>query len=275
MIFLNVDLSAVLSLRNNLEPKVREAFREAARDLAAQSHAHLVEEAQANLHSSREKYIKGLSLKQVDRDTWVVTLDKSAMFIEEGMMEHEMIDDLLKSKKAKTAKDGSRYVMVPFQHNKGPTSQTPAAKDLTDTIRAELKRRQIPYGKLEMNANGQPKTGLLHSFDIMRMPIKAHVGPGQGHGQIGDVRQGMTGIPFLQNIRIYQQNIKDPHTGKMSVKRSVMTFRMASSKHKGTGRWVHPGLEARKFFDQTADWALQTWASKIVPDIMKKLDQGL
>lgn len=274
MIYLTVDLSAILDLRSELEPAARKILREAARDLASQSHAHILENVQDQLHSSRDKYVQALHFKQEDDDTWVVSLDRSAMFIEEGMFEHEMIDDMLKSPKAKTAKDGSRYLVVPFQHNKGPTSQTPAATDLTNTIKAELKRRQIPYGKLETDANGQPKTGLLHSFDIMKAPVKTHQGPGQGHGQIGSVRQGITGIPFLQNIRIYQRNVQDQKTSRSRVVRSVMTFRIVSSKHKGTGRWVHPGLIAKHFFDEAAEWALDQWERKIVPDALRRLSDS-
>src|SRR6185369_6175367 len=112
--------------------------------------------------------------------------------------------------------------------------QTHAAKDLTDTIKAEMRRRKIPYGNLEKGADGQPKTGLLHSFDIMKAPNKTGEGPGQGKGPVGKVRQGPTGIPFLQNIRVYQKSVTDKKTGKSSVSKSIMTFRTVSSKQKGT-----------------------------------------
>lgn len=275
MIFLNVDLGAIIGLRQNIEPKVKKALEEAARDLATQAHAHILEEVQEKLHSTREKYIGALKLDEVAPGIWTITLDKSAMWIEEGMQEHEMLDNLLASPKAKTAKDGSKYLAVPFKHSKGPTQQTPAAKTLTDTIKAEMKRRQIPYGKLETDAAGKPKLGLLHKFDILKQPVKTAEGPGQGKGPVGAVRQGPTGIPFLQSVRVYQRQVKDETTGKMRVSRDVMTFRVASSKHKGTGRWVHPGLQAKKFFEEASDWALQNWEQKIVPDILSRVASTL
>ena len=253
MISLNIDLSAVTDLNNSLRPKINAALKNAAQSLSAQAHAHLLELVQAKLNSTRETYVDAIGFSQVNDSTWVINLDKSAMWIEEGLPEHEMLDNLLKSPKAKMAKDGSRYIVVPFKHNKGPTQQTKAAGDLTATIKQELKKRQIPYGKIERDEKGQAKLGLLHKFDIMKDPVKSHDGPGQGHGPIGQVRQGMTQIPFLQSVRIYQRNIKG------SVKRDIMTFRVASSKHKGTGKWVHPGLKPRKFMDETAEWALKTW----------------
>ena len=164
----------------------------------------------------------------------------------------------------------SRYLVVPFQHNKGPTQQTQAQRDLTNTVKAEMKRRKIPYGGLEKDSSGQPKIGKLHSFDILHAPTKTQDGPGQGHGQIGAVRQGPTGIAFLQGIRVYQKRIKD-EKGNSSVQKQVMTFRVASSKHKGTGRWVHPGLQAKRFFEEAEKWALEVWETKIVPEILANL----
>jgi hypothetical protein len=250
------------------DKSVHKAMSDAARDLTAQTHAHILEEVQAKLHSTREKYINALSFKQVDADTWVIELGKDAMFIEEGIKPNmDMLDGLLKSPKAKTAKDGSRYIVVPFEHKKGATQQTPAQNTLTNTIKSEMKKRKIPYGKLEMGADGKPKTGLLHSFDIMKQPVKTAPGAGSGHGPIGAVKQGATGIPHLQGVRVYQSNVKDAK-GKESVKKSIMTFRIASSKMKGQGRWVHPGLEAKKFLDEAADWALKEFETRIRDQIL-------
>ena len=254
MIMLNLNLGPLLELSDQLKAKLNKTLENAAQSLAMQAHAHLLQEVQGKLHSTREKYLDALSFSQVNSSTWVISLDQKAMFIEEGLDEHEMIDAMLKSPKAKMARDGSRYLVVPFQHNKGPTSQTPAQQDLTATVKKELEARQIPYGKIERDGHGKAKTGLLHSFDITKEPVKTHEGPGQGHGPVGAVRQGNTGIPFLQAVRVYQKEMKDG-----SIKKSIMTFRVVSSKQRGSGKWVHPGLEPRALMDETADWALKTW----------------
>lgn len=274
MIGLNLDLSGILDLAKELKPKFDKAAAEAARDLALQVHGHILEEVKAKLHSTREKYEKALKVEPVGDDTWVISLDKSAVWIEDGMEEHEMIDDLLKSNKTKTAKDGSRYLAVPFQHNKGPTQQTQAQNDLTSTLREELKKRNIPYGKIETGADGSPRLGRLHSFDIMGAPLKTQNGPGMGKGPVGQVRQGPTGIPFLQNVQVYQHQIQDQQ-GKTKTVRQIMTFRTVSSKHKGSGRWVHPGLEAKHFFEEAERWAMDQWEQKIVPGIVMKLSRSL
>lgn len=273
MIFFNLDLGPLLSLSRELKPTVEQAMKDAARDLAVQAHAHIVEEVQQKLHSTRQKYLNALSYTQVDEDTWVISLDKEALFIEDGLPPNkDMLDGLLKSPKAKTAKDGSRYLIVPFEHKKGKTEQTQAMSTLTDTIKTEMKRKRIPFGKIETDSKGQPKTGLLHSFDILKNPVKSGQGPGQGHGPTGSVRQGPTGIPFLQGVRVYQNKVKGKD-GKESIKKSIMTFRVASSKHKGQGRWIHPGLEAKHFFDEAAKWALKEFEEKIRDQILISVSQ--
>jgi hypothetical protein len=273
MISLNVDLTAILDLQRELEPKVQKAFLEAAQGLALQSHAHILEEAQSKLHSTRDKYVSALNFKQVSKDVWVISLDASAMWIEEGKPEGSMLDDLLASPKAKTAKDGSKFIVVPFQHNKGPSRQTQAQNDLTATIKQELRNRKIPYGKLETDETGQPKLGKLHTFDIWA-PVKTAEGPGQGKGPIGPVKQGPTGIPFLNRVNVYQREIKNA-AGKSSVRKDIMTFRVASSKHRAENRWFHPGTPARNLFESTADWAIKEWETKIVPDLLRRLDVSL
>lgn len=288
MFHVNLDISALLKLDEELEPAMKAAAAKAAQDLTAQTHAHIVEQVQAKLRSTREKYLDNLAFHQVNETTWVVDLAPGAMFIEEGLPPNfDMIDALLddsprpgnKSRsdngvakgKTKTAKDGSRYRVIPFEHNKAPTRQTPAQTDLTNTIKSEMKKLGAPYGKLEKDLSGQPKLGLVRKFDIMSKPTKSLDGPGQGKGPIGQVRQGPTGIPFLQGVRVYQRNVTDKKSGKASTKKFIMTFRIVSSKHKGQGRWVHPGLEGKKFFDEAFEWALKQWEEKIAPELAEDL----
>jgi hypothetical protein len=273
MFFINLDISPLLNVGTKVDDASKAAMKSAGQRLTAMVRAHVAEEANKKLHTRREMFLEGLSHFQLDDNTWVVNLDAKVRWIDDGMPQHSMIDDLLKSKKAKTAKDGSKYVVVPFQHKKGPTQMTPAQKTLLDTIKKELKSRKIPYGKTETDSSGKPKIGLLHKFDIKSQPIKQSHGPGQGKGPIGSVMQGPTGIPLLQGIRIYQRQVKNKD-GSHSVKRDIMTFRVASSKHKGQGRWDHPGNEAMKMMDEAYHWAKQTWEKDVVPQLILELNKN-
>jgi hypothetical protein len=281
VIALNLDISSLLTMEKNLVPVVTEAVQRAATRLTQMTKEHIVEEASKKLHTRRQMFIEHLTVFPLDQggdqNTWVINLDKKYRWIDDGMKQHEMIDDLLKSKKTKTSKDGSRYLTIPFDHSpgKGKTGTTPAGKTLIDTVRKELKSRGIAFGQIEKGPDGKPLLGTLHNIDITKEPKKTGNGPGQGHGPIGQVRQGMTGIPFLQGIQISQKMVKDPKTGKEGVKRSIMTFRTVSSKMKGSGRWVHPGLEANHMMEEGARWASDQWQRIVGPEvaaaIVKKL----
>lgn len=274
MFFVNLDISSLIEVANgSFDDAVKEQMKKAGEQLTAMTRAHIVEEANKKLHTRREMFIEGLSHFKLNDDTWVVNLDAKVRWIDDGLSAHNMLDDLLKSPKAKTSKDGSKYIVVPFQHKKGPTQQTPAQKNLLDTIKAELKSRGINYGKLEQGGDGKPKLGLLHSFDINTKPTKTHNGPGQGKGPIGSVVQGPTGIPLLQGIRIYQREVKNKDGGT-SVRRDIMTFRVASSKHKGQGRWDHPGLPPAKLMDEAYEWAKRTWEREIVPQLTMAISKN-
>jgi hypothetical protein len=274
MFFLNLDVKDLLNLGTELSAASKKALNDAGKRLTAMTRAHIVEQANKRLHSRREMYIDALTHFQVDENTWIISLDARARWIEDGMKPHSMLDDLLRSKKAKTAKDGSKYMVVPFQHNKGPTQMTPAQKTLLATIKKELTTRKIPYGKTETNADGSAKTGLLHAFDIKTAPLKSANSPGQGKGPVGQVMQGPTGIPLLKGVRIFQRETENKD-GSKSVRRDIMTFRVASSKHKDQGRWEHPGLEGVKLMDEAYDWAKTTWEKDIIPQLREQLSNGL
>jgi hypothetical protein len=279
VIHLNLDISELVSLEKNLVPVISQAMSLAAAKLTQMTKEHVVEQAGVKLHTRRQMFVEHLTVFPLDKEdnVWVLNLDKKYRWIDDGMDEHEMIDDLLKSPKAKTSKDGSRYLSVPFDHSpgKGKTGTTPAQKTLVDTIRKELKTRGIPFGKIERGPDGKPLLGNLHNVDITKEPVKTGQGPGQGKGPVGEVRQGPTGIPFLQGIRVSQTSVKDRNTGKESVKRSIMTFRTVSSKHKGTGRWVHPGLEAKNMLEEGALWAAEQWKRLIGPETAKAVRNKL
>lgn len=274
MFVMHLDLSPLLSVGMHLDEEAKKAMKQAGHRLTVMTKAHIQEEAAKKLHTRRQMFLDGLSHFQLNDDTFVVNLDAKVRWIDDGMPPHNMIDDLLKSKSAKRAKDGSKYVVVPFKHNKGPTQLTPAQKTLRDTVERELKKANIPYGKLEKGSDGRNKLGLLHKVDINHAPIKTANVPGQGKGPIGKVMQGPTGIPLLQGLRVYQHETKNPD-GSFSDKRMIMTFRVASSKHKGQGRWDHPGTEAVKLMDEAYDWARRTWDSEIVPQVTMQLTQSL
>lgn len=276
MLKIEVDVSAITELQGKIAEQFVPALQAGIAKLSAQTHAHIMEKVNNSLHSSRQKYVDALKYNQINENTYMIVLEREAWWIEDGIKEGtEMIDYLLRqanpnSKPPKKAKDGSTYRVIPFQHKRGPTSSTPTQQELTGVIRKELQKRGIPYGNLEMGPDGKPKIGKLHSFDIKDKPKKTGEGVGQGWGKIGETKVGATGIPFLQGVNVYQTKVKGKD-GSESVQRQIMTFRVVSSKMKGTGRWVHPGTPPRNFLNEAYEWALKEWSTAILPDILRTL----
>lgn len=189
-----------------------------------------------------------------------------------------MLDALLASPKAQRAADGSAYLVVPFEHSgKGPASSTPAQTDLVNKLKSEFKKRKIPWAKVERDDQGRPKVGRLHKFSVTDGPLKTHHGPGQGWGPVGDVRQGPNerqkagggpgggGTPFLAGVAVYQHA-----DAAGNVKRSVMTFRIASSKHRDQNRWVYPGIEGASILADVERWA-EEQVERMTPDLIEKV----
>jgi len=272
---INVNSGEAAKLEREIQAQAELIMQQTAAAVAAQAYGKAVELAQGMLHSSRDMYLENLELKQVDEHTWVVRLHPEAMWIEEGMDRHEMIDSLLYGKNGKqpyVSKDGlSQYKIIPIKLNKAPTRSTMAARELQQVLKKEFAARKIPYGRIEKDANGQPIEGRLHKLDIMDNPLKTHEGVGQGHGPIGQVRQGMGGIPFLKGVNVIQKQLRGPTGAMLRGSKDVVVFRIVSSKQKGTGRWVHPGVEPKKIIDKTFDWANTEWNNIIKPQMLEEL----
>lgn len=245
------------------------------------------------IHPLKIKKIKGGKYSCFSR-RWDITVEEGESFVCQGIVihnsPHNMVQKLLASKAAKTSKDGSKYLSVPFKHNKGPTQQTPQQQLLLSTIKQALKENKISFSKPELDVQGNVKTGLVRTLDITSGPLKTSHSPGQGKGKIGLVRQGfsqdgVSGTPFLKNLQIYQRQIQTT-TGKTKTTKDFMTFRTVSSKHAlpevgkggqlklmatGDARWDHPGLEPTNLMQDGMDWAISQLTKNIVPQILDKI----
>jgi hypothetical protein len=263
--FLHLDLEGFVAQQNRTLEIANEMLSRAMEDLAAMSYSKVVELAQAQLHTTRQEYLNNLSYEQAGPTLWTVTLKSKAMWIEEGMPRHEMIDDLLKN--AKVSKKGTLYKVIPFPI-KGASQTAAAAMPIRMAAMGALRRAKINMRDIEREVDGRPKIGTLHKLDVMGSPIKTAEGIYQGHGPVGNVRQGATGIPFLQNMRVMQRMIGGANG---NIQRTAMTFRVVSSLHKGSGRWMHPGVKAKKLMDQAFAWAENEWESAIKPEILSAL----
>jgi hypothetical protein len=282
---LHLDLSEVVKIHKDLVEQVKQRLGVAAKHLSMQTHAHVKEQAAIKLKTRLEMYNENLDFEQIDTNTWAIIVREKGRWIEDGMEPHSMLDDLLKSPKAKRAKDGSKYLVVPFKQNKGPTKQTVQQKEMLGALKQELKKQKIPYGKIERNPDGSPKTGLIHKMDLNKpdqnRAASGHAGPpGRPFGTDapGAGQEGPTGRPYLWGVRIYQKLKKNPDgstktdkKGKQMATREIFTFRVASSKQANSNKWFHPGLAPVNLLDQAYDWAKDQWDNHIAPEIIRDL----
>jgi hypothetical protein len=246
---IQINVDAIAESLNLIKEEIQQAVDAGVQKLASATHAHVIELAQERLHTTRDKYLEALSFEEIVPGVYVVSLDlDKAGWIEEGKPSGSMLDDLLRYD-AKTSKDGNRYKVIPFEHSKAPSQMNDKAKKYVSTIKAELKKRGLPYKKLEYGPDGSPRIGKLHQFNIKSTYPSARAK-----------------TPALYGLTIYQH--KDERTGK--VRRDIMTFRIASDKHRAEGLWFHPGIEPRKFLDKAAEWAVKTFENEILPTILEQ-----
>jgi hypothetical protein len=246
-----IDIEALASQFKEEAEKVQEALYEGVKALSAMTYARVVELANEKLHSTRQDYINALDYKEISKGVWIVSLSEKMLWLEEGKDPGSMIDDLLK-KNPKIAKDGTKYKVVPFEHSKAPDRMSKHHQSLVNDLRKELKSRNIPFKKIEKNPDGSPRIGKLHTLNIPSPLPTPRASYETFHG-----------------LTIYQHR-----TPSGSIRRDIMTFRVASEKHKQQGKWYYPGLEAYKLMDKAFEASVQEFETSILPSILAKYEKS-
>ena len=256
-----VNADALAAMFKQFSTEVKQDIVNGMGQLASATYAKIKEMAQNEIKdgSMRKTYVDAVKYEELNPGVWVVSLDEDASWIEDGIPKNtDMKPALLKN--AKTAANGNRWRAIPFRYDQGPTRNTPATNNLINDIKLNIRQQMVkdsfdkqgkPYNKvpfkgIEYGADGKPKQGKLHTFDFGG-PI-----PGKGN------------TPALKGLSIYQ-SVKN---GK--ARRDILTFRTVSSGPGSQGKWIHPGMDGKKFFDKAYEWAMQEWDKTILPEIVKK-----
>lgn len=243
---IKIDTASIAAQFKEMAMEVQQDLQKGVADLAAITHAKVAEMAGDQLHSSRQTFMDSLGFEEISPGLWVVSIDEEGLWVEEGIEpNHDMKPDLLKGA-TKVSKEGYKYRSIHFDHGTAPSQMNGYAQNLVAKIRSDLKKKGIPFKKIETNPNGSPRVGKLHSFP-------------------NGIDGNKNGNPDLKGVSIYQTVTK---TG--NVRRDILTFRTVSGGPKSAGKWMHPGFTAKKFLDQAADWATKEWEDKILPEILSK-----
>jgi len=141
-----------------------------------------------------------------------------------------MLENFLASPKAKTAKDGGKYLVIPFKHNKKASDRSAAESKLAGYVQSELKKMGLD--KTITDSKGKPILGRAATLNL------------DGENS----PKSKQGNPILSGLTIYQRPMKTKAGTKIA--RDIMTFRVASSKQLGKGLWDYPEKQGAKIFDE-------------------------
>lgn len=247
---IKIDIAAIASQFKQLATEVKQDLEKGVERLAAATNAHVRMEAEENLSGPTYlKFNKSIGFDNVSPGIWVVSIDEKGMWVEEGLHPNfDMKPGLLKNAKD-VSERGYKYRSVPFDMGKSKSTSTGYEFNLRQRVKSELAKNKIPFKKIEKDANGKPKEGLLHKLNF------------------GGEIPGKGNTPVLQGLSIYQTVTK---TG--NVRRDIMTFRTVSGDPQSgsANKWMHPGYDAKKFLDHAQEWAEKEWENTILPEILSR-----
>jgi len=234
MISLRSKLENVGYDMNTMEAGTMLLFRKAVGGLAKAAQSEWVRLAQDRLKTSREIYVNGLrqaesfEIRKVDGEpVYDVTLvGDMPNNLEFGMPAFDMKTvrpGWLGGAKAKTSKDGHKYIAIPFRHSTSSDARLGySGKAAKMDLKKELKRTVKEYGldRMIRTASGQVVAG-----PTTRVPSKEY-----------DVHKYLRGLTRIQTPTAGMT--KD---GKQKGSSQLMTWRIMSEKS-DPGSWLHPGL---------------------------------
>lgn len=240
-----------------------------------------------------DQAVKNVRWNKVTDGIWVVSLDEKVQWLEEGREETFMGEWLLKpgAKGVKRAKDGSLYRVIPMKHTEGK-ADVQDKPGMVELIKQQAKQQKVSLTKIERNANGEPKLGILHKLDIRSRTPQSQVpdlfskprtpeDAAKLNKKLADLGQtGLKphgGIFHLEGAVISQRlkknkkgEVMKDKKGRSKAIKETVTFRVISSKHEHENRWMYPKVEAFNSLQKTKEWADKQWLT-----VLQKLEEGL
>lgn len=280
---------------------IEKNVKQAVRLISIQAHDYIIQKASTELDGTkREMYLglgkfgtkasgksdsepgvnteaKNVRWNKLSDGVWVVTLDESASWLEEGRPVTDMATPewLLKPGKVKVAKDGSTYRAIPMTKMKGnkPTFSTGLlgegpGGDVLSAVKSAARKQNVSLSKIEM-ADGQPKLGVLHKLNV-KEPFTRLDHPSWFSKPRNSEEAAATGLKTHQGIfHLQGAVVMQRKNAKGQVKKETVVFRTVSSKHKGY-RWQAPAQAPLGFFKAAYEFANKQWEEAI-----RKIDEQL
>jgi hypothetical protein len=282
---IHVNIAEAASKLNQTTDLIGTQITQAVGQVAAGTHAFILQKAKAELTGYKKfAYLgyKDENVRWVDlgNGMWVVEVDEKARWLEEGR-DRVFMEWLLKN--AKTAKDGSKYKVIPMPQDKGPLPLKKGA-DLSkvgspwtqkDSPLATVTKRLLAANNVSLGSEAiqrgpdkKPLTGIVQHINLGREEVNADVRT-QDNGNRRDYfsmprsadmagKIGLKpheGIFMLKGMVITQTANEETAQSPHGVRREAITYRVISSKHQQEGRWFYPKVEAFNAVPEAAEWA--------------------
>lgn len=276
-----VNLEQIAKDMNTTVDSIYERVRGEAEKLSISTHAFIVRKAQNDLDGFLLKTYLGKNNEnvrwvKVNDNMYVVEVDESVGWIEEGRAPTSMATEswLLKPGKAKRAKDGSLYRVIPMTQARFAGGGFDNPKTAYETmIKGALRENNINLKKIERDEFGNPKMGILHKVNI-EAPFSQEQTPGmyskprtaEDAAKSGLKQHG--GIFHLSGLAVLQRK-----GAKGGTVREAVTFRVVSSKHQAEGRWVYPQVKEFGGIKAANEYAKEQW-DKIVEQLNREFNSA-
>jgi hypothetical protein len=234
---------------------IRQGFDRAVAEIPDLTEQHIHLKAKQKLHSTLETYIQGVQVSMTDY-VLVIEMDKDnwlANAIETGVDSWSLKQTHLNSPKAKTSKEGFRYLRIPMGKQAGaaggPSEQS---QRIQQKINEVMRRPKVGLSKYQTMVNGQLQRGIYPSGAVVETQAIMTDDP--------DI-SGLYRTRAFANAENFYQKQK---TKKGMPTWQLVMFRTISDKP-GTSPWIHPGLTGVKIFKET-----EMWLSTVVGDLVSE-----
>lgn len=226
--------------------------------VAASARAYWIKLAQDELRSSARAYVDAIQPIEEEGPT-VRTITLAASWlpaaVESGVDEFDLRDTLLTSPRAKTGRNGSRYMAIPFRHGT-PGTLGHVGRPMGSSYGPPGMASRALFG--ELAADHALEFGEAVYAEAKKLRGKQRL----GHGTAGAPKLAPHhSTDIYAGMQRRSTMITNERTGKASPHTQYMTFRTISSK-KPTG-WIHPGIEPRNFVERVADRVRESFAEVV------------
>lgn len=199
-------------------------------------------QAKNNLHSTRNEYIRNLNIQHISATRKAIILTgKIPNMIEEGASAYDMKPGFLGSSKAKTDKNGRKYLIIPFRHatpNAIGESQIFANVMPQDVYKVV---KTLAPTKTDLNNGIIERGGRLDIQDIPQQYQAPRVRPA-----FSDINKTTTFPSYTHKSSIYEGMIRNEKTYENATQSSYVTFRRVSE-NSDIMSWIHKGFQAQHF----------------------------